>query len=123
MHFNQSNLPPLQDTGVLLLCVFLPPSGITIAGLTSNLPFTKFSKPCVSAFILWNRGGLLICTCLIDTVVLWDWIISLPREWRYVGVSPPHQVSSYGISQIWKTSWTPVKIAYLFCRYGDSKHF
>ncbi|KAI0308119.1 hypothetical protein B0F90DRAFT_1621091, partial [Multifurca ochricompacta] len=34
-------------------------------------------------------------------VVLWDWIISLPREWQY----------------IWKTSWTPVKVAYLFCRY------
>lgn len=34
-------------------------------------------------------------------VVLWDWIISLPREWQY----------------IWKTSWTPVKAAYLFCRY------
>ncbi|KAF8482046.1 hypothetical protein DFH94DRAFT_734697 [Russula ochroleuca] len=39
--------------------------------------------------------------CSIDTVVLWDWIISLPREWQY----------------IWKTSWTPVKVAYLFCRY------
>ncbi|KAH9997753.1 hypothetical protein BJV74DRAFT_768181 [Russula compacta] len=35
------------------------------------------------------------------SVVLWDWIISLPREWQY----------------IWKTSWTPVKVAYLFCRY------
>ncbi|KAF8140557.1 hypothetical protein EV363DRAFT_1151677 [Boletus edulis] len=34
-------------------------------------------------------------------VVVWDWIISLPREWRF----------------IWKTTWTPVKIAYLFCRY------
>ncbi|KAF9245825.1 hypothetical protein BU15DRAFT_40889 [Melanogaster broomeanus] len=33
-------------------------------------------------------------------VVVWDWIISLPREWRF----------------IWKTSWTPVKLAYLFCR-------
>ncbi|KAI0278171.1 hypothetical protein BGY98DRAFT_975692 [Russula aff. rugulosa BPL654] len=43
----------------------------------------------------------LKCVCSIDTVVLWDWIISLPREWQY----------------IWKTSWTPVKVAYLFCRY------
>ncbi|KAF8560075.1 hypothetical protein OG21DRAFT_1400902 [Imleria badia] len=34
-------------------------------------------------------------------VVVWDWIISLPREWRF----------------IWKTTWTPVKVAYLFCRY------
>ncbi|KAH7930612.1 hypothetical protein BV22DRAFT_1000304 [Leucogyrophana mollusca] len=34
-------------------------------------------------------------------VVLWDWVISLPREWRF----------------IWRTHWTPVKIAYLFCRY------
>ncbi|KAG2756463.1 hypothetical protein P692DRAFT_20791363 [Suillus brevipes Sb2] len=34
-------------------------------------------------------------------VVVWDWAISLPREWRF----------------IWKTHWTPVKTAYLFCRY------
>ncbi|KAH0591066.1 hypothetical protein H2248_001172 [Termitomyces sp. 'cryptogamus'] len=34
-------------------------------------------------------------------VVIWDWIISLPREYRFV----------------WRTHWTPVKIAYLFCRY------
>ncbi|KDQ63226.1 hypothetical protein JAAARDRAFT_120933 [Jaapia argillacea MUCL 33604] len=34
-------------------------------------------------------------------VVLWDWIISLHREWRF----------------IWKSQWTPVKAAYLFCRY------
>ncbi|KAJ3504709.1 hypothetical protein NLJ89_g7792 [Agrocybe chaxingu] len=36
-----------------------------------------------------------------DAVVLWDWIISLPREYRF----------------IWRTHWTPVKMAYLFCRY------
>ncbi|GJE87697.1 hypothetical protein PsYK624_037800 [Phanerochaete sordida] len=36
-----------------------------------------------------------------DAVVVWDWALSLPREWRF----------------IWKTQWTPVKIAYLFCRY------
>ncbi|PCH34042.1 hypothetical protein WOLCODRAFT_141940 [Wolfiporia cocos MD-104 SS10] len=36
-----------------------------------------------------------------DAVVVWDWILALPREWRF----------------IWKTSWTPVKVAYLFCRY------
>ncbi|KAF8971753.1 hypothetical protein BDZ97DRAFT_1913662 [Flammula alnicola] len=36
-----------------------------------------------------------------DAVVLWDWIISLPREYRFV----------------WRTHWTPVKMAYLFCRY------
>ncbi|THH18409.1 hypothetical protein EW146_g2573 [Bondarzewia mesenterica] len=34
-------------------------------------------------------------------VVLWDWVISLPREWQF----------------IWRTCWTPVKVAYLFCRY------
>lgn len=39
--------------------------------------------------------------CAMYAVVLWDWIISLPREWRF----------------IWKTQWTPVKLAYLFCRY------
>ncbi|EPT01589.1 hypothetical protein FOMPIDRAFT_1029811 [Fomitopsis schrenkii] len=36
-----------------------------------------------------------------DSVTCWDWILSFPKEWRYV----------------WKTSWTPVKVAYLFCRY------
>ncbi|PPQ79408.1 hypothetical protein CVT25_002678 [Psilocybe cyanescens] len=36
-----------------------------------------------------------------DAVVLWDWIISLTREYRFV----------------WRTHWTPVKLAYLFCRY------
>ncbi|KII93599.1 hypothetical protein PLICRDRAFT_131547 [Plicaturopsis crispa FD-325 SS-3] len=39
--------------------------------------------------------------CSMYAVVLWDWVISLPREWRF----------------IWKTHWTPVKMAYLFCRY------
>ncbi|KZT74948.1 hypothetical protein DAEQUDRAFT_14666 [Daedalea quercina L-15889] len=34
-------------------------------------------------------------------VTCWDWILTFPKEWRY----------------IWKTSWTPVKVAYLFCRY------
>ncbi|KAH6917014.1 hypothetical protein BKA70DRAFT_319824 [Coprinopsis sp. MPI-PUGE-AT-0042] len=39
--------------------------------------------------------------CAMYAVVLWDWIISLPREYRFV----------------WRTHWTPVKLAYLFCRY------
>ncbi|KAF8078929.1 hypothetical protein FPV67DRAFT_1466873 [Lyophyllum atratum] len=39
--------------------------------------------------------------CGTYAVVIWDWIISLPREYRFV----------------WRTHWTPVKIAYLFCRY------
>ncbi|KAJ3721753.1 hypothetical protein C8R42DRAFT_702822 [Lentinula raphanica] len=39
--------------------------------------------------------------CAMYAVVIWDWLVSLPREWRFV----------------WKTHWTPVKIAYLFCRY------
>ncbi|KAF9535594.1 hypothetical protein CPB83DRAFT_21382 [Crepidotus variabilis] len=39
--------------------------------------------------------------CAMYAVVLWDWIISLPREYRFV----------------WRTHWTPVKVAYLFCRY------
>ncbi|TFY53229.1 hypothetical protein EVG20_g10212 [Dentipellis fragilis] len=34
-------------------------------------------------------------------VVLWDWVISINREWNF----------------IWKTFWSPVKVAYLFCRY------
>ncbi|KAL4246963.1 DUF6533 domain-containing protein [Abortiporus biennis] len=36
-----------------------------------------------------------------DAVVVWDWALGLPREWRF----------------IWKTSWTPVKFSYIFCRY------
>ncbi|KAJ7204336.1 hypothetical protein GGX14DRAFT_460036 [Mycena pura] len=39
--------------------------------------------------------------CAMYAVVIWDWLISLPREWIFV----------------WKTHWTPVKVAYLFCRY------
>jgi hypothetical protein len=31
----------------------------------------------------------LKCVCSIDTVVLWDWIISLPREWQYVNTFVP----------------------------------
>ncbi|KAL0581040.1 hypothetical protein V5O48_000933 [Marasmius crinis-equi] len=38
--------------------------------------------------------------CAMYAVVIWDWLVSLTREWRY----------------IWKTHWTPVKVAYLFCR-------
>ncbi|EIW87001.1 hypothetical protein CONPUDRAFT_45184, partial [Coniophora puteana RWD-64-598 SS2] len=34
-------------------------------------------------------------------VVVWDWLISLQREWQF----------------IWKSHWTPVKASYLFCRY------
>ncbi|KAG7452283.1 uncharacterized protein BT62DRAFT_295505 [Guyanagaster necrorhizus] len=45
--------------------------------------------------------GTQIYFCAMYAVVLWDWMISLPREWRFV----------------WKTHWTPVKVAYLFCRY------
>ncbi|EKM61383.1 uncharacterized protein PHACADRAFT_204552 [Phanerochaete carnosa HHB-10118-sp] len=33
-------------------------------------------------------------------VTVWEWALGLPREWRF----------------IWKTRWTPVKVAYLFCR-------
>ncbi|KAK7063944.1 hypothetical protein R3P38DRAFT_2821379 [Favolaschia claudopus] len=36
-----------------------------------------------------------------DAVVIWDWLISIPREIKFV----------------WRTHWTPVKAAYLFCRY------
>ncbi|KAI0687163.1 hypothetical protein BC835DRAFT_1512788 [Cytidiella melzeri] len=35
------------------------------------------------------------------TIVVWDWAIALPRKYRF----------------IWKTHWTPVKVAYLLCRY------
>lgn len=39
--------------------------------------------------------------CAMYAVVVWDWIMSVGREYRF----------------IWKTHWTPVKAAYLFCRY------
>ncbi|GBE77625.1 hypothetical protein BKA93DRAFT_825417 [Sparassis latifolia] len=39
--------------------------------------------------------------CAMYAIVVWDWAFALPREWRF----------------IWKTNWSPVKIAYLFCRY------
>lgn len=39
--------------------------------------------------------------CSMYAVVLWDWVVCLPREWQF----------------IWRTSWTPVKASYIFCRY------
>ncbi|KAI0347671.1 hypothetical protein BDW22DRAFT_1423954 [Trametopsis cervina] len=39
--------------------------------------------------------------CAMYAILVWDWIIALPRERRF----------------IWKTGWTPVKVAYLYCRY------
>ncbi|RPD65011.1 hypothetical protein L227DRAFT_607613 [Lentinus tigrinus ALCF2SS1-6] len=39
--------------------------------------------------------------CAMYAIVVWDWFFGLQREWRF----------------IWKTNWTPVKVAYLFCRY------
>ncbi|KAI0688136.1 hypothetical protein BC835DRAFT_333933 [Cytidiella melzeri] len=39
--------------------------------------------------------------CAMYAIVVWDWAIALPREYRF----------------IWKTHWTPVKVAYLLCRY------
>ncbi|TFK30935.1 hypothetical protein FA15DRAFT_580312, partial [Coprinopsis marcescibilis] len=52
-------------------------------------------------FIYVTQVYFSCCLCSLDAVVLWDWIISLPREYRFV----------------WRTRWTPVKLAYLFCRY------
>ncbi|KAI0321358.1 hypothetical protein OF83DRAFT_1161859 [Amylostereum chailletii] len=53
-------------------------------------------------FVLsYTRPSVSFDLHLLDAIVLWDWIISLPREWYY----------------IWKTQWTPVKATYLFCRY------
>ncbi|KAI0094256.1 hypothetical protein BDY19DRAFT_11232 [Irpex rosettiformis] len=39
--------------------------------------------------------------CAMYAIVVWDWVIAIPREYRF----------------IWKTNWTPVKVAYLLCRY------
>ncbi|KAI0673572.1 hypothetical protein C8Q78DRAFT_967987 [Trametes maxima] len=41
------------------------------------------------------------CGEYAHAIVVWDWFFGLQREWRF----------------IWKTSWTPVKVAYLLCRY------
>lgn len=113
--FRLLNRVPPQDTGVLLLCVLF---------LTKHhLIHPDLSKQCVSTFILSKESRkTLMCAGSIDTVVLWDWIISLPREWQYVSAhSHTHLCNSYDdLSQIWKTSWTPVKVAYLFCRYVNS---
>ena len=55
-----------------------------------------------------------------DAVVLWDWAISLPREWRFVSFGQLVNISrSPIVEQVWRTHWTPVKVAYLFCRYLD----
>ncbi|KAG9019820.1 hypothetical protein FRB90_005968 [Tulasnella sp. 427] len=37
----------------------------------------------------------------VDAVCLWDWLVSLPREWRL----------------IWKSQWSVIKVLYLLCRY------
>ncbi|KAI0784734.1 hypothetical protein C8Q75DRAFT_778697 [Abortiporus biennis] len=39
--------------------------------------------------------------CAMYAVAIWDWVVCLPREWRF----------------IWKTPWTTVKVSYIFCRY------
>ncbi|EIN13912.1 hypothetical protein PUNSTDRAFT_57778, partial [Punctularia strigosozonata HHB-11173 SS5] len=39
--------------------------------------------------------------CAMYAIVAWDWITSLPTEWRC----------------IWKCRWTPIKLTYLMCRY------
>ncbi|KAF6766688.1 hypothetical protein DFP72DRAFT_997781 [Ephemerocybe angulata] len=52
-------------------------------------------------FIYVTQVYFCVSFLSLDAVVLWDWFISLPREYRFV----------------WRTRWTPVKLAYLFCRY------
>lgn len=39
--------------------------------------------------------------CCMYSVVVWDWFVCIPREYKY----------------IWKSRWTAVKCSYLFCRY------
>ena len=55
----------------------------------------------------------------LDAIVLWDWALGLPREWRFVrrrAVAQRRWTELQAHIQIWKTQWTPVKVAYLFCR-------
>ena|ERR1700761_8112287 len=42
-------------------------------------------KQCVSVFYDRNITRHSPSLYSTDAVVLWDWIISLPREWKYVG--------------------------------------
>ncbi|KAL5535985.1 hypothetical protein ACEPAF_4079 [Sanghuangporus sanghuang] len=39
--------------------------------------------------------------CCMYAVFVWDWLVSLPREYKF----------------IWKSGWTAAKMSYLFCRY------
>ncbi|KAL5533731.1 hypothetical protein ACEPAG_191 [Sanghuangporus baumii] len=39
--------------------------------------------------------------CCMYAVFAWDWLVSLPREYKF----------------IWKSGWTAAKMSYLFCRY------
>lgn len=117
-------LKAFSRTQVYFCCAsfFLPGS------IMHRIHSSDLSKQCVSTFVLSIESLVtvtLMCACSIDTVVLWDWIISLPREWKYVSPFSPTSThlcnSRSDISQIWKTSWTPVKVAYLFCRYVELK--
>ncbi|KAJ3488178.1 hypothetical protein NLI96_g3009 [Meripilus lineatus] len=55
----------------------------------------------ITAPLVSNNACMYARHIAMYAVVLWDWALGLPREWRY----------------IWRTGWTPVKFAYLFCRY------
>jgi Family of unknown function (DUF6533) len=74
---------------------------------------------CTSIPCLWKTRSVHSFLSLTDAVVIWDWVTSLPREWRFVNskVLTSGAFSDRRRSQIWKTHWTPVKMAYLFCRY------
>ena len=73
---------------------------------------------CTKVFQHRPQGSLTDETQL-DAVVVWDWLISLPREYRFVSTRAIVCLTLHEVlhAQIWKTHWTPVKVAYLFCRY------
>lgn len=57
---------------------------------------------------------------IIDAVCLWDWLVSLKREWHLVRLYlklhlPPADLTTY--AQIWKSKWSVIKVLYLLCRY------
>ena len=85
--------------------------------IASVVSHPRLLQPCVLFFLTFSPPLFDGCRFdLLDAVVLWDWIISLPREYRFVrGLWLLHHILSF-FAQIWSTHWTPVKLAYLFCR-------
>ncbi|KAA1467941.1 hypothetical protein DENSPDRAFT_833119 [Dentipellis sp. KUC8613] len=82
-----------------------PASSLHIPDAVVFPPTTAFPPASIMTDTLQTAQHFIFVTqvyfCAMYAVVLWDWVISINREWNF----------------IWKTFWSPVKVAYLFCRY------